>query len=95
MDNNLYICINYKVKGEAQGEKYNFRIKNENNNNGSKYLICGGVYNKNGGKLVYKARDVKEAMELAQSNVFKNHKEDRFEEVKRDVVILPPMSKKF
>ncbi|CAM2868969.1 hypothetical protein HAHI6034_06825 [Hathewaya histolytica] len=89
MDNNLYVCINYKAKGDKVEDNYNLRIKDQSSQMGSKYLICGGIYNKNGGKLVYKARDFKEAMDLAHNNVFKKDKNDRFEEVKRDVLIIP------
>lgn len=89
MENNLYICINYKARGEIKGEDYNLSIKKEAINTSNKYLIGGGVYHRNGGKLVYKARNMKEAREFAEKNVFNKHKENKFEEVKRNIVILP------
>lgn len=35
---------------------------------GSKYMLCGGVLNRKGGKLLFKARTIEEANEFTKRN---------------------------
>ncbi|MGH4051767.1 MAG: hypothetical protein ACREVX_10530 [Clostridium sp.] len=38
----------------------------------SKYLICGGRYNRNGGTITFKAKNIEEATEIANNNLVGN-----------------------
>ena len=66
MDNNgLFIELKYKADGMGL-EGMNL-IQNTFKE-GSKYLICGGILNKNGGKLIFKARTIEEANAFTKKN---------------------------
>jgi uncharacterized protein len=66
--NNLFIRINYKAEGNYSELVRDEELKNYTNNNPNKYLICRGVCNKNGGTIIFKARDFKEAEEMLNNN---------------------------
>ena len=67
-DSNLFIRINYKADGNYSEVVRDEELINPTNNNSSKYLICRGVCNKNGGTIIFKARDFKEAEEMLNNN---------------------------
>ncbi|GAA0729682.1 hypothetical protein GCM10008905_30040 [Clostridium malenominatum] len=62
MDKKLFIKIYYNVSGQEVEEL----------EGGSRYLIGGGFYNKEGGHFTYKARSLKEAKDIANDISYKN-----------------------
>jgi hypothetical protein len=66
--NSLFIRINYKADGNYSELVRDEELINHTNNNSSKYLICSGICNKNGGSIIFKARDFKEAEEMLNNN---------------------------
>jgi len=72
---NFFVKVNYSIEGkEAEGKCTGAHIKRANLNGTDKYLIGGGYFNKNGGSIVFKARDLKEAREIANNNIFIKNK---------------------
>lgn len=70
-DNTLYMKIIYKVK--QNNPYYSSREKNLNyfsNEDMNKYIICGGMYNKDGGSLVFRLKDIEEAKELVRNTKY-------------------------
>lgn len=61
----LFIELRYNKEGRGL-EGINFL--EDNGNLGSKYLLCGGVLNRKGGKLLFKARTIEEANEFTKRN---------------------------
>lgn len=61
----LFIELRYKEDGKGL-EGVNFIEKTKAQ--GSKYMLCGGVLNKRGGKILFKARDMEEANEFTKHN---------------------------
>ncbi|WP_102399322.1 hypothetical protein [Haloimpatiens massiliensis] len=74
--NNYFIKISYDTGEKETNIKHSdskINCLNSRSLNG-KYLIGGGVYNRNSGCFVFKARDVEEAKKLANNNSFVKHK---------------------
>lgn len=63
--NGLFIELKYKADGKGL-DGINFL--EDDTVRGSKYMLCGGVLNKNGGRLLFKARNIQEANEFAKRN---------------------------
>ncbi|MEG0671788.1 hypothetical protein [Clostridium sp.] len=82
---NLYMRINYGRKDSTiiQDKKSFIGNKKENT---SRYLLAGGIYNKNGGTIMFKANNAEEARDFANHNILNNNK---LQELKRDIIILP------
>lgn len=87
-NNNLFVTINYRT-----GDKLNKNIENiaaprtkirNGEVNATKYLIGGGVYNKNGGTVVFKAKNLEEIKQVTSDYPLIK---DAF--MKYDVVIIP------
>ncbi len=65
---NKDLLIELKYKANGQGlEGINF-LEEDTTLEGQRYMLCGGVLNKNGGKLLFKARDIQEANEFTKRN---------------------------
>ena len=71
-NNNLCITINYKTEGNYSEVIRDGELANYSNNISNKYLICRGKRNKNGGTIIFKARDFKEAEEILNNSLTKN-----------------------
>ena len=56
-------------------------------NHSSKYLICGGMYNRNGGTITFKAKNIEEATEIANNNLVAKAGANKYEYLKRDYII--------
>jgi hypothetical protein len=56
-------------------------------NHSSKYLICGGMYNRNGGTITFKAKNIEEATQIANNNLVVNAGVNKYEYLKRDYII--------
>ncbi len=65
----LFIELKYKEDGKGL-EGINF-LENTKAQ-GSKYMLCGGVLNKKGGKILFKARNMEEANEFTKHNPLSN-----------------------
>ncbi|MEG0132885.1 MAG: hypothetical protein RR891_11320 [Clostridium sp.] len=63
--NDLLIELKYKANGEGL-EGINFI--EDNTVKAGKYMLCGGVLNKDGGRLFFKARNIEEANEFTKKN---------------------------
>ncbi|MFD3155439.1 hypothetical protein ACFIJ5_00945 [Haloimpatiens sp. FM7330] len=81
MENNTYfIKISYERKNESTDLKHcdakiNYSNKlNKERVKSNKYLIGGGIYNKNSGCFIFKAKDSQEAKQIANNNSFIKHK---------------------
>ena len=66
--NNLFIRINYKAEGNYSELVKEDELRSYTDSSSSKYLICRGVCNKNGGTIIFKARNFKEAEEMLNNN---------------------------
>ncbi len=62
----LFIELKYKAGGKGL-EGVNF-LEDDAKDGEHKYMLCGGVLNKNGGKLLFKARNIQEANEFTKKN---------------------------
>lgn len=67
-NNNLFIRINYKEDENYSELVSEEELMNHTNSSSSKYLICRGIFNKNGGTIIFKARNFKEAEEMLNNN---------------------------
>ena len=67
-NSNLFIRINYKTDGNYSEILKDEELASYTHNKSNKYLICRGVRNKNGGTIIFKARDFKEAEEILNNN---------------------------
>lgn len=61
----LFIELKYGANGSGL-EGINFM--EDTGVMGSKYMLCGGVLNRKGGKLLFKARNIEEANEFTKRN---------------------------
>lgn len=85
----LFMRINYRAEGkDTETIRYDAHIK-YNKQDSNKYMICGGIYNKNGGTIIFKAKDLKEAEEIANNNPLTKSVVHKYQEVKRDLCFLP------
>jgi len=65
----IYVTINYELEGSKPTEAGSgAHINNSKNINSSKYLIAGGFYNRNRGAMLFNARTMEEAEEIASRN---------------------------
>jgi len=80
----LWVKINYSQEGnDSLAITY---IESTNKvNHSSKYLICGGMYNRNGGTIMFKAKNIEEATEIANNNLVANAGSNKYENLKRIV----------
>lgn len=80
-ENNLFVRICSSNLEESNKKTTKIRNKTINAN---KYLIAGGFYNKKGGTMVFKARNMEEVEKITKENIFIKDMGMRY-----DVVILP------
>ena len=86
--NSLFVRINYKVENETK-ENQRYKAHIVKNDNEKKRMICAGIYTKNGGMLIYKAKDMQEARDMAGNNIISRNESRKYIEVKKDIVSLP------
>lgn len=65
----IFVKINYKLNQEVKSQMKNFSAKHRDMNM-SKYLLCAGTYNKNGGTIIFQANDLREAEDIISNNPF-------------------------
>jgi len=66
----IFVKINYKLDKGNKGYIKDNR-SNSKSNAFSKYLLCGGKYNKDGGTMIFQVEDLREAEEIINNNPFK------------------------
>ena len=84
--NNLLVKINYSREGN-DSLAITYTKNTDKINHSSKYLICGGMYNRNGGTIMFKAKNIEEATEIANNNLVANAGSIKYECLKRDYMI--------
>jgi hypothetical protein len=67
----LLVKINYTQNG-GDSLQITYTTDTEKVNHSSKYLICGGKYNRNGGTIMFKAKNIEEATQIANNNLVAN-----------------------
>lgn len=65
----IFVKINYKLDIESK-TKIKEKKMNYKEYNSSRYMICGGTYNKNGGTFIFQANDLEEANKIINDNPF-------------------------
>ena len=78
----LWVKINYSKEGNDSLE-ITYSTNTNKVNHASKYLICGGMYNRNGGTITFKAKNIEEATEIANNNLVANAGCSKYEYIKR------------
>lgn len=84
---NIFARLNYRNSNISSNKNYEtFKVNTGNKNNeiNSKYWICGGIYNKYGRTMIFKAKNINEINEFTKSiKQLKNTK------INYDVFMLP------
>ena len=78
----LWVKINYTQEGN-DSLAITYTTNTNKVNHASKYLICGGMYNRNGGTIMFKAKNIEEATEIANNNLVANASSNKYESIKR------------
>ncbi|MBK5240894.1 hypothetical protein [Clostridium sp.] len=73
----LLVKINYTQEGNDSLQII-YTSSTEKAKHSSKYLICGGRYNRNGGTIMFKAKNIEEAAEIANNNLVANAGSNRY-----------------
>ena len=84
--NDLLVKINYSREGN-DSLAITYTSSTDKVNRSSKYLICGGMYNRNGGTIMFKAKNIEEAKEIANNNLVVNASTNKYQYIKKDYVI--------
>jgi len=82
----LLVKINYSREGN-DSLAITYTASTDKVNHSSKYLICGGMYNKNGGTIIFKAKNIEEATEIANNNLVSRAGDIKYDYLKRDYMI--------
>lgn len=61
---NIYVRINYKTLGNGEEVSVGRTRVNNGNVSSSRYLIGGGVYNRNGGSVIFTAKNLEEVKQV-------------------------------
>ena len=83
----VFVKINYKMEGLMKGQRGN-RAGSYRNSKDNKFVICGGVYNRNGGTIIFHASDFAEAEKIVNNNPFINSREYSFEILSKNSISL-------
>ena len=83
---NLLVKINYSLEGN-DSLAITYTTNTDKVNNSSKYLICGGMYNRNGGTITFSANNIEEATEIANNNLVVKAGANKYEYIKRDYML--------
>ena len=84
----IFVKINYKMDLEFKNEVSKDKINCLNNMDAKRYLFCAGVYNKNGGTMIFKAKDLDEAKDIIYNNPFSKTKMYNYEILSTDNIAL-------
>lgn len=81
----LLVKINYTQDGN-DSLAIAYSTSSHQASHSSRYLICGGIYNRNGGTITFKAKNIEEATEIANNNLVAKAG-SRYEYLKRDYIV--------
>lgn len=77
---NFFVRVNYSIDGKnTRSNCTGAHITTMGTEGEGKYLIGGGFFNKNRGSFLFKAKDLKEANEMAKNNSFVKNKTYSYE----------------
>ncbi|SHK08373.1 hypothetical protein SAMN02745163_03182 [Clostridium cavendishii DSM 21758] len=85
--NGIFVKINYKLnkREKALGKSISGVVRDINM---SKYLLCAGRYNKNGGTIIFQANNLMEAEEIISNNPFSHAENYSFEILSQNRIAL-------
>jgi uncharacterized protein YciI len=83
----LFVKIKYNNQGENRSNNMSGVAKSKDMNV-KKYLLCAGVFNKDGGTMIFQAENMAEAEQIINNNPFVGSKVYNFEILNRDVIAL-------
>lgn len=87
---NLFIKIDYNNSNSNFSSNYSGAHINCNNKiNSTRYLIGGGIYNKNKGNFIFKVKDLEEANAIVNNNFLTKNNEVKYNEVKCNFFAVP------
>ncbi len=69
--NGLFVKINYKMDLNILKQVKEYK-HNRQGDLSNKYLLCAGTYNKDGGTMIFRAKDIDEAKYIIDNNPFTN-----------------------
>lgn len=85
----LFVKINYNNNGRTYGNNsINNKASRNSDSSLKKYLLCAGVFNKNGGTMIFQANSMDEAEKIIQNNPFSQSLVYTYEILKGDVIAL-------
>jgi uncharacterized protein len=85
----LFVKINYNNNGRTyENKSKSNKMSRSGDSNVKKYLLCAGVFNKNGGTMIFQASSMDEAEQIIQNNPFCGSPIYTYEILKGDVIAL-------
>lgn len=84
----LFVKINYKNAGKQKAGMRKYNVEASNSTYLTKFLYCAGVLNKNGGTMIFRAKDMDEADYIAKNNPFVSCDTYAYEIFHGDVISL-------
>ena len=84
----IFVKINYKSEGRAKNKAQDKRVNDIKNSIYNKYLACAGSLNKNGGTMIFQARDLVEAEEIIKYNPFASNSFYSYEILSKNSIAL-------
>ncbi|OPJ63037.1 hypothetical protein [Clostridium oryzae] len=83
----IYVKINYKNSSRKKLLKQELHTS-KGNSNFTKFLYCAGMLNKDGGTMVFRARNLEEADFIANNNPFTNSELYKYEIINSSIQFL-------
>jgi hypothetical protein len=86
----LFVKINYNNNGGTSENRINSDtgVSKSKDISVKKYLLCAGVFNKNGGTMIFQAKNMDEAELIVNNNPFVGSRIYNYEILKGDVIVL-------
>ncbi|SHI87385.1 hypothetical protein SAMN05444401_1649 [Clostridium amylolyticum] len=84
----IFVKINYKIDTNSDARAKDRKVNDIKNSIYNKYLACAGTLNKNGGTIIFQAKDLTEAEEIISSNPFINNKFYSYEILSKNSIAL-------
>ena len=88
-NSDIFVKVNYKVKGIGNELRCDARINYIYAFEASKYAIGGGFCNRNACSLVFKAQDFTEAKKIIEANPILKRWLARYKNIKYDITVIP------
>ncbi|MPQ44387.1 hypothetical protein [Clostridium tarantellae] len=83
----IFVKINYKLQSCIKNNRSHL-AKTYKDSNKPKYILCAGIYNKNGGTIIFHANNFKEAENIINNNPFINAENYSFEILSKNYINL-------